>query len=393
MRAKLLPMNDGVDWNMAAKIGTRLVPPGPRLTADERAAAVQRLRRAAGRAIELVAQASRLPGAPAAVEGVTLVVDRPGIIWANAAMLTTVFCQQETGQNTSSNSFWTKLGGHFAGSGAGLVLAVTSTHVMGQYEPVSRRLLLNAPTVETVRRAIGADPDDFALWVCLHEQTHRQQFAAAPWLRDYLMGLMRRVAEVDEPASPAKLARADKTDEKPGKDGGPGPDETAQHGHHLGGHPAGLGLLGVLTPPDVASSVDDAIAVMSLLEGYADMLMDAAGAAVIPSLATIRRAVDARRDPNKRDLKTLLERALGLTAKVDQYIDGKFFCEAVCRQVGLDGLNVAFSSREALPSRAELRRPEAWVTRQFGPAGPSGTPKVTGVPEPEPEPGAAGEPA
>ena len=30
-------------------------------------------------------------------------------------------------------------------------------------------------------------PRDFRLWVCVHEQTHRIQFASAPWLTGYLL--------------------------------------------------------------------------------------------------------------------------------------------------------------------------------------------------------------
>ncbi|MBR7551324.1 zinc-dependent metalloprotease, partial [Mycobacterium tuberculosis] len=30
-------------------------------------------------------------------------------------------------------------------------------------------------------------PSDFRLWVCLHEVTHRVQFSANPWLRQYML--------------------------------------------------------------------------------------------------------------------------------------------------------------------------------------------------------------
>ena len=44
------------------------------------------------------------------------------------------------------------------------------------------RLLLVAPNVVQVERELGVDPGDFRLWVCLHEETHRVQFTANPWL-------------------------------------------------------------------------------------------------------------------------------------------------------------------------------------------------------------------
>ena len=50
------------------------------------------------------------------------------------------------------------------------------------------RLLLVAPNIVHVERELDVEPHDFRLWVCLHEETHRTQFAAVPWLRDHIEG-------------------------------------------------------------------------------------------------------------------------------------------------------------------------------------------------------------
>ena len=79
----------------------------------------------------------------------------------------------------------------------GSLLAFLATKVLGQYElfppygvdPTDKpgRLLLVAPNIVSAEREMGVDPRDFRLWVCLHEETHRVQFGAVPWLRGHLM--------------------------------------------------------------------------------------------------------------------------------------------------------------------------------------------------------------
>jgi len=311
------------------------------LSSEDRAAAVARLRRAAERAVELEAEASRLPG-PGAT-GVTLVVDRAGVVRANAAAMESVF--QAFGEVDEGRPDDGRPGavGKVVGAGAGVVLAVVGSAVLGQYEPFSNRLLLAAPNVEAVRASIGADPDDFALWVCLHEQTHRHQFAAAPWLREYLRDLIQRATRFDD--EPVKLRRVKAS---------------------TPAVPPSSGLVGVLSSSSAGPLIAEVTAVMSLLEGYADMLMDTAGAAAIPTMPAIRRAFDERRRHPRRDFGALLRWLFGFTAKIDQYVVGKAFCEAVVREAGIDGLNRAFSSREALPTVDELRNPSAWVSRCLG---------------------------
>ena len=70
------------------------------------------------------------------------------------------------------------------------MLGFLGTKVLGQFDPFfprGGRLLLVAPNIVHAEREIGADPTDFRLWVCLHEETHRVQFTANPWLGEHLL--------------------------------------------------------------------------------------------------------------------------------------------------------------------------------------------------------------
>ena len=95
---------------------------------------------------------------------------------------------------------------------------------------------------------------------------------------------------------------------------------------------------------------------MALIEGHAEHVMDAAGAAVLPSLPKLRESLERRRR-DKPPLVKLLERLLGLDLKMRQYVVGKRFCDAVVRDWGIEGLNRAWSAPEQLPTLAELDDP------------------------------------
>ena len=109
------------------------------------------------------------------------------------------------------------VGSRVTGLEAGGLLAFLSNKVLGQFEPFSPgppgraaashggRLLLVAPNIVHVERELGVDPRDFRLWVCLHEETHRVQFTAVPWLREHLLSRDRGLLASDRPR-PGELA-------------------------------------------------------------------------------------------------------------------------------------------------------------------------------------------
>ena len=183
-------------------------------------------------------------------------------------------------------------------------------------------------------------PGDFRLWVCLHEETHRVQFTAVPWLRGYLntqIGEVVATADVDGAALAAMLREAVKRISEAARGDGE------------------LSIVDLVQTPAQREIVDRITAVMSLLEGHADVVMDGVGPDVIGSIVEIRRRFNVRRQGQGFD--KIIRKLLGLDAKMRQYRDGAAFCKAVIAAVGMDGLNRVWTSPETLPTKAEIADP------------------------------------
>ena len=129
----------------------------------------------------------------------------------------------------------------------------------------------------------------------------------------------------------------------------------------------GVGVLDLLSARQ-REVFEEVGAVMALLEGHADVAMDEVGPRVVPSVRTIRKAFEARRDEAAKatGVDRVLRRLLGLDAKLAQYRDGAAFVRAVREDVGLDGLNAVWTSAEHLPTPQEIADPRAWVRRVHG---------------------------
>ncbi|WP_153397761.1 zinc-dependent metalloprotease [Ornithinicoccus halotolerans] len=340
-----------VDWALAASAGRRLAPPGPRAGASEVQALVAELRDAAERAVVPVAETSGLHAPEQAPPA--LVVDRAGWIAANAAsmeaMLEPVLTQLT--QRRAGERAVPRLGGTLAGTEVAGLLSWVSTKVLGQYDLAPQgepRLLLVAPNVMQVERELELDASDFRLWVCLHEETHRLQFTAVPWLRDHLIDRARRL----------------------GTDLVPSPDQLGQRLQQVASRlPEVLrgetDLTQVLATPEQREQLAEVTAVMALLEGHADVVMDEVGPEVVPTVRAIRQRFERRRQ-GTGSVDKVLRRLLGMETKMRQYRDGARFVRAVRDEVGLDGFNAVWSAPERLPRPHEIAEPQAWVRRVHG---------------------------
>ena len=250
----------------------------------------------------------------------------------------------------------------------GVLLGYISRRVLGQYDVLvtespetsapSRRRRRGAPPegttlyfvgqnmVETERR-LGFVPRDFALWVAVHEVTHRFQFAGVPWLQDRFFSLISTYLGSME-LDARGLATRVKT--------------------------AGRRLLAGSVPPEERNpiylfaseeqrrSLDELQALMAVVEGHGNYVMDAVGKEVIPSFSRMRRAFQRRREQT-----TMLQRAInhviGLEMKLRQYELGQQFCEAVVAREGPGALARLWAEPAAFPALRELREPDLWLKR------------------------------
>jgi coenzyme F420 biosynthesis associated uncharacterized protein len=336
-----------VDWDLAVSLGSRIAGDGPDISRGDADDVVAELRAHADRSTGLVREFTGLVAGERTAP--VLVVDRPGWVQANAdgfaTALAPIVDKLTSGKETPSG-LTRAVGSRVTGVEVGALLGFLAGKVLGQFDPFfapSGRLLLVAPNIVHVERELEVDPHDFRLWVCLHEETHRVQFTAVPWLTDHLLGEMHAVADTLEAT---KLL-----------DEGLGRITEALKSARGGGS-----LLDVIGSPEQKEIVDRVTGVMSLLEGHADVVMDGVGPSVIPSVAAIRRGFNQRRK-GVGTLDRLLRRVLGLDAKMAQYRDGAAFVRGVVDKVGMADFNAVWERPENLPTKAEIADPAAWVTR------------------------------
>ncbi len=287
------------------------------------------------------------------------------------------------------------VGGKVTGVELGVLLSFLSSRVLGQYEtfaPATRelpgapdgggRLLLVAPNIVHVERELGVDPHDFRLWVCLHEETHRTQFTAVPWLRDHLEAEIQAfLAETDVDAGTLLERLSDAvqafTGGRRGESAEPSATGTAtdtatapetEPGARSGAHAPeqdidGRSLVDLVQTPAQREILARVTAVMSLLEGHADYVMDGVGPQIVPSVVEIREKFQRRRAAGANRLDQILRRLLGLDAKLRQYRDGERFVRAVVEEVGMEGFNRVWTSPNTLPTPAEITHPAEWIAR------------------------------
>ncbi len=341
-------MTSMVDWDVAVATGARLAGEGPAVTPTEAEDCVEELRAGAERSTGLVREFTGLAAADHTAP--VLVVDRTAWVRANAESFQKLLepvAAKLTERRGAPTGLALAVGSRVTGAEVGLVLGFLGSKVLGQFDPFhdpSGRLLLVAPNIVHVERELGAVPSDFRLWVCLHEETHRVQFTAVPWMREHLEQEIGRLTDTIEPAKMTE-------------------DIIGRVAEAVSGQ--GGSLAEAMSTPEQREILDRVTGVMSLLEGHADVVMDGVGPSVIPTVASIRAAFNRRRR-GTGSIDRLLRRLLGMEAKMAQYRDGAVFVRAVVDKVGMEQFNAVWATPHHLPSKDEIHAPDAWVARVLG---------------------------
>jgi coenzyme F420 biosynthesis associated uncharacterized protein len=235
----------------------------------------------------------------------------------------------------------------------GLVAGYMSQRVLGQYElsllqpEQPARLLFVGPNLVKAIGEMKLDRDSFMAWIVFHEVTHVFQLAGVEWLRPYLADLLREYLSTVEVSIEKGVAG--------GLPSLPSAKEIAD-AYREGG------LAALVQSKEQRGIMRRLQAVMAVVEGYSEHVMDAVGERVLPGYEHLRDSMDRRRESRSAPQR-ILERLLGLDLKMRQYVLGKQFCDAVVEKTDILTLNRVWEAPELLPSLTELEHPDTWISR------------------------------
>jgi coenzyme F420 biosynthesis associated uncharacterized protein len=238
----------------------------------------------------------------------------------------------------------------------GFLLGFMGSKVLGQYdlallsaEATPGRLLFVEENIRLTARALDVPIGPFRTWIALHETTHAFEFEAHPWLRPYLADrLERQLRLFSREASGLgrealrSLGRAIRGEADP---------DGAEH------------WMERLMTPEQRRLFRETQAVMSLLEGFSDYVMDEVGRDLVPDVERISARFHDRRNARRSPFERAVMRLTGMDVKLEQYRKGELFVRRIAEIGGPAALRRVWEAPEFLPQHGEIDDPESWVAR------------------------------
>ncbi|HEV3234691.1 MAG TPA: zinc-dependent metalloprotease [Candidatus Dormibacteraeota bacterium] len=269
-----------------------------------------------------------------------VVLDRHAWIEVNLEMFQNLLDPVLKIQEALPASLLTDIGRAGISEYMGALLGFLSRRVLGQYDPVlmaaegaaaPSALYLVEPNIEAWEARSSVPSDPVRRWLVLHEATHAWEFEAHPWLREHMNSLIRDL-----------IAHRLFTSEQPGR----------------------LDVIRALTigARSQWQAMSQIQAVMSLLEGFSNVMMRRVGQAHLEHFDEVDAEFN-RRSANRTAAERAFFKITGLDLKMQQYVQGEAFCDAVMAEGGMERLSRVWTSPQTLPTLDEIRNPRRWLER------------------------------
>ena len=348
-----------VDWAAVERIAVARIAAAPgRLSAADLRATEPAYQAAMDRIVPALSAALGTP-LPGVVER-SSVVDRAGWIAANTAAFASLIGRLEADLLDQV----APVGGGLAKATMalanrwvttrqlGILLGFMGQRVLGQYdlallsaESTPGRLLFVEENIRQTATSLNLPLGPFRTWIALHETTHAFEFEAHPWLRPYLaLRLERQMSLFGSDIQ------------------GMGREALRGLGRALRGESDGGHWMERLMGEEQRRLFRETQAVMSLLEGFSDYVMDEVGKDLVPDVERI-----SARFHERRNRRTTFERAMlrltGMDLKMEQYKKGEAFVRAIAEARGRESLGRLWDGPESLPRDGEIEAPDRWMAR------------------------------
>jgi coenzyme F420 biosynthesis associated uncharacterized protein len=235
----------------------------------------------------------------------------------------------------------------------GFLLAFLARKVLGQYDvsllatspAVRGRLHFVEPNIGATANAMRLPLDEFRTFIALHEATHAFEFEAYPWVREHFANLV-----------------AESIDQLAADSGGIAARLRTVLARRGPGH-----WLERMMSAEQLQIFHRTQALMALLEGYSNHVMNAAGEQLLPGFSQIHDRFE-RRNAGRGPLERAILRLTGLDLKMEQYQAGEKFVDTVIASRDRAFLNQVWQGPEKLPTLDEIKAPARWIARLEGAA-------------------------
>jgi len=341
---------DPIDWGLAAKVARRFAGREPLASSYLSGSLRDDFASVTEQAEHLVAEHTglRAPGVAHAE-----VVDRAAWVDANITSMQRLLAPLTARIGARmTNSRVAPLGRRVAGTETGVLLGYLAQRVLGQYDllvlddDAADAVYYVGGNVLALEKRYAFRPRDFRLWIAIHEVTHRAQFTAVPWMKSYYLGLVERALSSIDP-DPKRLVHA---------------LSRAADELRAGRNPLDDGgLVALLASDEQRGALAEVQALMSLLEGHGNSVMNQLGEEHVAGQARMARVLQARRQSG--GVGAVVQKLVGLESKMRQYEVGETFIAEVERVAGPRGIDAAWRGPEFLPTVAELAQPRDWLAR------------------------------
>jgi coenzyme F420 biosynthesis associated uncharacterized protein len=360
-RAERVARQGLVDWPAAERFAVQRLKGAPgALTSEELRASEPAYAAAMERIVPRLSQAlgTDLPG----VVERSAVVDRAGWVHANIATFASLIGQLEhelLDQVMSTGGGLAKATMALANRWVttrqlGFLLGFMGSKVLGQYdlalltaEATPGKLLFVEENIRQTAAVLDVPLDPFRTWIALHETTHAFEFEGHPWLRPYLaerlerqLSLFGREARGLGREALRGLGRAIRGD-----------GDGAEH------------WIERLMSDEQRRLFRETQAVMSLLEGFSDYIMDEVGRDLVPDVERISAKFHERRNARRTPFERAVMRLTGMDVKLEQYRKGEAFVAAIAAGGGPAALNRLWAGPEMMPRHGEIDEPALWLAR------------------------------
>ncbi|MBV8985890.1 MAG: zinc-dependent metalloprotease [Acidimicrobiia bacterium] len=347
-------MTDPINWDLAERIAVRVAGREPFADSYHYASLEPDFAEFTAEAEELVAAETGLRSlsGPARAR----VTDRAGWVRANLASFRRLLSPitDKLGKRMTPGPL-TPIARGVTGAEVGGLLGWMATRVLGQYDlliaendqPEEQDLVYYVgPNILSLEKRYGFPPREFRLWLALHEVTHRAQFTGVPWMRTHFLSLVDQSLSSVDP-DPKRFLDALRRSIDQIRAGQNPLDEG--------------GLVALIASPEQQEVLRKIQGMMSLLEGHGDITMNRAANGRVPSADRFQRVLHERR--HRGGPAPIVQSLLGIEAKLLQYELGEQFIEAVEKEGGRALFDRAWEAPENLPTLAEIRDPETWISR------------------------------